>query len=158
MLMQGRAAKGAEPQQTQHHRRDEHENREFAHGAALGNAGDERADKGGPGKPPRPVEGRPTVQEIRVLAPYPVAERHNFDEIAAERSEHTAENVERRPERDNRQQQQQRENDVELAKALDPDINTRQHRYQGDGRNHHNQHHHSGVIRGNIEHIVQTGG
>ena len=75
------------------------------------------------------------MQESDVCPPDPVTEWYNLREIATKPSQHTAENIARRAEDDNSQEQQKRKNYVELAKTLDTHINTGQHRCQRDARN-----------------------
>ena len=64
------------------------------------------------------------MKEAGVLPSNPVAEWHNLNNIANKPIEHTAENVECWTENDNSHQQQKREDYVELAETLYPDVNT----------------------------------
>ena len=98
------------------------------------------------------------MEESCVLSPDPVAERHYFHNIGAKRSEETAKNVERRTENDNSQQQQKRENYIELAKTFDTDINTSHHRNQCNCCNEYNQKHHREAVRRYPKQIVKSGG
>lgn len=58
----GGAAEDGEPHEADCRRHQHHADEEFTDGAAAGNAGQEHADEGAPGDPPRPVEDGPAAE------------------------------------------------------------------------------------------------
>jgi hypothetical protein len=80
---------------------NKHAEDELAHGAAATDAGDEHADERRPGDPPGPVERRPVLAEVVVVAPERVGERRQVlgvgDEVGKEAGEDRARRACSRP-------------------------------------------------------------
>ena len=154
--MDGGPAKSTHPQQTEQRRQEEDAQQELADGSAPGNAGKENPDERCPGQPPGQVEGRPVVQEGRVLSAHPVAERHDGGQVAAQPAEKAGPDIEGRSEADNAHQQPDRQQRVQLAETLDAAIDAGQHRAGGHRGNQHDEHHPGQVGGRNPEQVVET--
>ena len=96
------------------------------------------------------------MQEILVLAPYPVAHGHDLGYIVHSSGDQALEYVPRRSDRQNEQQQEHRQHHVELAQTLDADVESREHRNGGEKRDHDYEHDIGEIFRRNAEQVVQT--
>src|SRR5215211_2271760 len=144
LQVDGRPSEDGEPDEADHARDQEHPDDELPDGAAPGDPGYECAHERGPGDPPRPVEDGPAGQpRVAAEGPRPEAHRDEVRQVTAERLDEGVEDKDRRPQDEQKHEQNYGQNHVGVGEPLDPAVHPRdrrddeQRRHDGDDENRH---------------------